>query len=80
MSVSVLVHILNEEPIAAELDALPESTDQFVLVRNPRRRDGKDLHFLDEEVSTILLPWHRVNFIQILPSAASEEVIGFVRE
>jgi hypothetical protein len=80
MSISVLVHIANEEAFAAELDEFPESSAQSVVIRNPRRRDGKDLHYLDEEVSTIIVPWHRINFIEVLPASGGEEVIGFVRE
>jgi hypothetical protein len=49
-------------------------------MQNPRRRDGKDLHYLDEDVTSMIVPWHRINFIQLLPSADAEEIIGFVRE
>ncbi len=78
--ITVTVHINNEDPVVGELEALPGSTDQFVVLQNPRRRDGKDVHYLDEDVSTVLFPFHRINFIQIMPSAAAEEIIGFVRE
>lgn len=80
MNLSVLVHIVNEDPVAAELDEMPDSKDQIVIIRNPRRRDGKELHYLDEDVTTMIIPWHRINFIQVLPSAGVEEIIGFVRE
>ncbi len=77
---TVMVHILNEEPIVGELEDLPTIDSQIVYVNNPRRKDGKDLIFLDEGVSTIIFPWHRINFIQVLPSAGEDDVIGFVRE
>lgn len=80
MSIAVFVHIVNEEPIAAELEAMPVPEAQFILLRNPRRRDGKELHYLEEEVSAMLIPWHRINFVQILPAASAEEILGFVRE
>jgi hypothetical protein len=75
-----IVHVENEEPIVCEMEELPDSDAQFVAVRNPRRRDGKDVHYLEEDVSKMLIPWHRINFIQVLPSAEMEDVIGFVRE
>ncbi|MCA9937987.1 MAG: hypothetical protein KC418_05055 [Anaerolineales bacterium] len=80
MSIAVLVHIVNEEPIAADLEEMPDVRAQYIALRNPRRRDGKDLHYLEEEVATMLIPWHRINFVQVMPAAGAEEIIGFVRE
>lgn len=79
MSLSVIVHIANEDPVACEVERLPEAADQLVIVHNPRRRDGMDLHYLEEDVSTMIIPFHRINFIQVLPSAEIDDVIGFVR-
>ncbi len=78
--ISVVVHIANEDAIVCELDEIPGPTDLYILMQNPRRRDGKDIHYLDEEVTSMLVPWHRVNFVQLLPSGESEKIIGFVRE
>ena len=80
MSFTTIVHITNEEPILCEVEQLPDPTDQVVIINNPRRRDGKELPFLEDDVSLMIIPWHRINFIQVLPSAESEEVITFVRE
>lgn len=80
MNYLVIVHIMNEDPVLCEIDVMPTPQDQLVTIHNPRRRDGKDLHYLDENVSTIVVPWHRINMIQLLPTAETEDVIGFVRE
>lgn len=80
MSLTVIVHINNEDAVMGEVDELPSATDQLIVVQNPRKRDGKDLHYIDEDVNTLIFPFHRINFIQVLPSADVEEVIGFVRE
>ena len=80
MTVSLIVHIANEEPIICEVEELPDAQDQIILLSNPRMRDGKELKYLEEEVSKMIVPWHRINFVQILPSAEAEEVIGFVRD
>ncbi|MCL4869359.1 MAG: hypothetical protein KJ063_10335 [Anaerolineae bacterium] len=80
MSVSVIIHINNEDAMVGEIDKLPDVRDTIVVVHNPRRRDGKDVHYLDDDVSTLIVPWHRINFIQVLPSGSVEEVIGFVRD
>jgi hypothetical protein len=80
MTATIIVHITNEDPILCEAEELPKPSDQFVIVNNPRRRDGKDIHYLDDDVTTMLIPWHRINFIQILPSTETEEIITFIRE
>ena len=77
---SVIVHIANEDAIVCEIENLPDPKDVTILVHNLRRRDGLDVHYLDEEVTSVIFPLHRVNFIQILPSAEISEVVGFVRE
>ena len=78
--VSVIAHIANEEPIVGEVELLPEPTAQFIVLQNPRRKDGQDIHFIDEEVTTVIIPLHRITIIQVMPSAGSEEVIGFARD
>jgi len=81
MSNTVILHISNEEAIIAEVEKLPETNDMMVVVTNPRRKDGKDLHYLEDEVTSMIIPWHRINFIEILPTAEElEEVITIVRE
>ena len=80
MTVSVIIHISNEEPVACELEEMPGAESNLIIMNNPRRRDGKDLHYLEENVTKMIVPLHRVNFIQVMPSAEVEEIIGFVRE
>ena len=80
MPTTVQIHVINEEPIVAEVEVLPERTDTLVIALNPRMRDGKDLRYLAEHVTTLILPVTRISFIQVLPSGEEEKVIGFVRE
>ena len=69
---TLLIHVSNEEPILAEVEQLPAPTDQAIYCTNPRRRDGKDLHYLLPEVQTIILPWWRVNFVEVMPTGEEE--------
>jgi len=78
--ISVIVHVANEDPIVCELENLPDLQDSLIFIHNPRRRDGMDIHYLDEDVNSVMFPVHRINFIQILPSADISEIVGFVRE
>ncbi len=80
MATTLLFHIPNEEPIAGEVDELPSPQDTLIVIKNPRRRDGKDIHYLDPEVNSIIIPLSRVTVIEILPGAEEEEIIGFVRD
>jgi hypothetical protein len=80
MPVTIQIHILNEEPIVAEVDALPATNDTMLVAMNPRLRDGKDLRYLAPNVTTLILPVSRINFIQVLPSGGEERVVGIVRD
>ena len=80
MAITVQLHILNEDPIVAEVEALPGPQDTNVTVSNPRLRDGKDLRYVAPNVTSIIFPLARINFIQILPSGEEERVVGFVRD
>jgi hypothetical protein len=77
---TVLVHIMNDDPVMGEMDTLPNLADQLVCVKNPRRRDGKDLPYLEPNVSTVMWPLIRINFIEVIPSSEEEEIITFIRE
>ncbi len=80
MATTLLLHIPNEEAIAGEVDELPGPQDTLIIVKNPRRRDGKDIHYLEPEVTSIIVPLSRVTVIEIIPSPEEEDIIGFVRE
>lgn len=77
---TVLIHIMNDDPVLGEMDSMPTAQDAMVIVKNPRRKDGKDLPYLEANVSTVLWPLLRVNFIELMPSGEEEEIITFIRE
>ncbi|OGO49760.1 MAG: hypothetical protein A2Z30_05690 [Chloroflexi bacterium RBG_16_64_43] len=80
MTITVLMHLVNEEAVMAEMDDLPPATANFLTVHHPRRRDGKDIPYLQENVSTVIWAASRVAFIEILPGEAEERLVTFVRE
>ena len=73
---SLLLHLANEEPMLVEVETLPQPTDQAIVCLNPRRRDGKEVHYILPEVQTVIIPWHRINFVEIMPSGVEEEIIS----
>lgn len=80
MAITVIIHIKNEDPIVAEIEEMPILADKLIIVTNPRKRDGKDLHYIDADVTTVIWPWDRINFLEVLPSVEEDKIIGFVRE
>jgi hypothetical protein len=80
MPYSVILHIAGETAILGEVDELPKPSDSILVVSNPRQRDGKDLHYINNNVVKVIWPIAKVNFIEVLQDAEDEKIIGFVRE
>jgi hypothetical protein len=80
MPYTVLIHLSGEDSVVGEVEAIPAPTDTTISLNNPRRRDGKDLAYIQGNVVTVLWPMHRINFIEVLPTAEEEHIIGAVRE
>ena len=81
MSILIILHILHSEPILGEIDELPAPTDNIITVHNPRLIDGKDVNYIQEQVTTVIWPIEKINFIEIMPGEEEEEdIIGCVRE
>lgn len=77
---TLLLHIMNEDPILGECENLPGVSDYLIMLKNPRKRDGKDLIYLDPNVTQVYWPITRINFIEIVPTGEDDEIISFVRE
>lgn len=77
---TLILHIQNSDPVVGEADELPELDHTMVLIKNPRRLDGKDLHYLADNVLTVFWPLERINFIEVVTDQDEETIIGFVRE
>ncbi len=77
---SIVLHIMSEDPIVGDIDAFPNPSDTTILIKNPRRRDGKDVSYLDGNVTSVIFPIHRVSFIEIITSEGEEDIISHVRE
>lgn len=80
MAYTVILHIPGEPAVAGEVEELPKPTDNIIVVMNPRQRDGKDLHYLENNVTKVIWMLPQVKFIEVLESSEEEKIIGFVRE
>jgi len=77
---TVILHISGEPAILGDIEELPKLTDTIVIVTNPRLRDGKDIHYLEQNVVKVIWPMNQINLIEVLASEQEENLIGFVRE
>ncbi|KXK15701.1 MAG: hypothetical protein UZ14_CFX002000287 [Chloroflexi bacterium OLB14] len=80
MAYSVILHIPGEQSVAGEVEELPKPTDNIIVVLNPRSKDGKDLHYIDNTAVKVIWPLAKVSFIEVLGDSQDEKIIGFVRE
>ena len=80
MAFSIILHISGESSIIGEIEDLPKLTDTIIIVSNPRLRDGKDIHYLEQNVVKVIWPMNQIALIEILESDEEENLIGFVRE
>ncbi len=77
---TLILHITGEPSVVGEVDELPKLTDTLIIVNNPRLRDGKDLHYLEHNVTKVIWPLVNVSLIEVLDNDDEEDLIGFVRE
>ncbi len=81
MAKVVIIHVVGEEPIYAEVEDLPKPTDQFLEFTNPRKRDGKPLAYMTTGAKSFIFPWHRLSFVEVMTTETErEDVIEFFRE
>jgi hypothetical protein len=81
MAITVIVHVLNADAVMAEVDELPDPTSNFIVCTNPRSRDGKPIIYIERDATRVLFPWHRVSFVETLPSEEDQvQVESFFRD
>ena len=80
MAYSIILHVAGEPSIIGEVDELPKLTDTLIVVSNPRLKDGKDLHYLESNVTKVIWPIDKISLIEIMGAEDEEHIIGFVRE
>ena len=71
--ITLQVHIANAEPIKLDVEEMPQMSDIAVMGSNPRDRQDRELNWVDDGVSMIIVPWSRINFIQVLPDQEAQE-------
>jgi hypothetical protein len=80
MPYTVLLHIISEDSVVGEIEDLPDPNEQFLTLKNPRLRDGREVSYLLAETNTVLYPWSRIHCVEIMPTESDEQVITFIRD
>jgi hypothetical protein len=61
----IVVHILNEQPLKADLLFEPSPTDSVLVCRNLRTMNGRKPTMADHADSMFMLPFAQVRFVEI---------------
>jgi hypothetical protein len=66
---NAVIHSANEQPLLADLYALPTPSDAGLLCTNLRMMDGKRPIFIDSTAATFFFPYLVIRFLEIPPGA-----------
>jgi len=79
----VIAHVLNDDPFVTEVAIPPDPQHQSVFLRKPRRFDGERLTTTAQRVTTVLYPWHRITYIELLDEGSDQrpsQLVTVVRD
>ncbi|MEJ7761388.1 MAG: hypothetical protein WKF80_01210 [Thermomicrobiales bacterium] len=93
MAITAIIHFIGEDAIVGDLDEMPAMAQQYVVVRNVRRKDGKIVAYVEPDAKAFIFPLARITFIELMDeisdvSAATNgsapakgtTIFGFFRE
>jgi hypothetical protein len=70
--ITLLLHLQNVEPIKLDVEEMPSPADTVIVGKNPRDRSDRELDWVEDGVTTIMMPWWRVSYVEVLPSEDRE--------
>jgi hypothetical protein len=62
---NAVIHILNDQPLLADLAELPSPGDVTLVCTNLRTMNGKRPVFADHIESTFIFPYEQIRFVEI---------------
>ena len=69
----VVIHLLNEQPLLADLLEDPGPTDRNLVCTNLRTMSGQRPVFVDQSDSTFVFPYAHIRFLEIHPARPEGE-------
>ena len=64
---NAVLHMANDQPLVADLFAMPEPFHTGLLCTNLRTLGGKRPVFADDSRSTFFFPWTQIRFLEVPP-------------
>ena len=77
MSITVIVHVQGGDAMVGEIEELPDPRANYVVLTNVRTRDGKPIVYIERDATRVIFPWHRISFLETLPSEEDQEEVEF---
>lgn len=71
--ITLLIHIANAEPIKLDVEELPKPADLVIVGSNPRDRKDREVNWIEDGVTTVVFPWWRINYVEVLPDKEAQE-------
>lgn len=71
---NVVIHLLNEQPLLADLPEEPGPTDRNLICTNLRTLSGQRPVFVDAVESTFVFPYAHIRFLEIRPERPEAEL------
>jgi hypothetical protein len=68
---NAVIHLLNEQPVLADLFQMPQALDQGLLCTNLRTMDGKRPVFVERSEGVFYFPYLHVRFLEIPPASTA---------
>jgi hypothetical protein len=68
---NAVIHLLNEQPVIADLFQMPQALDQGLLCTNLRTMDGKRPVFIERSEGVFYFPYLHVRFLEIPPASTA---------
>ena len=68
---NAVIHLLNEQPVLADLFQMPQALDQGLLCTNLRTMDGKRPVFIERSEGVFFFPYLHVRFLEIPPASTA---------
>jgi hypothetical protein len=73
---NVVIHLVNEQPLLADVEAPPGPTDIAFVCTNLRTMNGTRPVFVDRSESVFVFPYAQIRFIELPDVARSGEAEG----
>jgi hypothetical protein len=77
---NAVIHIINEQPLLADLYEMPTATDVSLVCTNLRTMNGTRPVFADNTDSVFLFPYDHIRFLEIPPGADRSRVAAAEEE